>query len=136
MNAIPDLALLAMHKQIVGQAPAAMNIIHGQVFAVGQCAFTGHAAFVQIHQPFLKLGIVVPARNVNRADPAIQPARSNKIMIDRHNGDPPWQVQTYGGLAVSFCPVKVFQDIAHVKRLQAELRKQTAKYSMPFLCGF
>jgi hypothetical protein len=47
-SAVPDPALLAMHKRFFRQTTAALNIIYGHTLAVREGPFAGDTPFVQI----------------------------------------------------------------------------------------
>ena len=44
LRAVPDIALLAMHKPVIGQATLAADVFGGEVLAIGQGALAGDAA--------------------------------------------------------------------------------------------
>jgi hypothetical protein len=75
LGALPDPALLAMHEQISRQATAALDIFHGKLFTVWENAFAVNFSLVNIHQPFLEVGIIITASDINRTDAAIKSAR-------------------------------------------------------------
>jgi hypothetical protein len=77
-----------MHKQVIRQAAAALDIFHGKLFTIGECAFAINVSLVKIHQPFLEFFVVIPIRDINGTDAAIKSARGNKIRIYRHNLKP------------------------------------------------
>jgi len=83
-SAVPDSTLSAIDKRFIRQAAAALHIIYGKVFAIGEFAFAGNLSPVKINQPLLEFEIIIAVRDIDGTDPAIKTARSNKIWIYRH----------------------------------------------------
>jgi hypothetical protein len=88
LGALPDIALPAMHKQVIREAAAALDVCHGKLFTVGEGAFAINVSLVKIHQPFFEFFVVIPICDINGTDAAIKSARGNKIRIYRHNLKP------------------------------------------------
>jgi hypothetical protein len=81
LSAFSDIALSAMHKQLIRQAAAALNILGGKILTVGESPFSGDISLVEIHQPLFEFEVVVPACDINGTDTAVETAGSNKIRI-------------------------------------------------------
>jgi hypothetical protein len=87
--AVPDIALLTVHKPVVGQASLTNNILCGQVFTVGQNAFAGYLSPVQIHQPFLEFFVTISVGDENGTDTTVKPAGG--CIFRTCHGRPPWK---------------------------------------------
>jgi hypothetical protein len=81
-----DAALLAMHEQVIGQAAAAMDIVHRKPVAVGERSFAGGSAFVKIEQFFLEFLIVVFMGQADGAHAAVKAAGGNEIRVNGCHG--------------------------------------------------
>jgi hypothetical protein len=85
LRAGSDVTLAAVHESVVRQAALAMNVIHGEVFAMRQRAFAGRASPVEVYEPLLELGVIVTFCNVNRTHTAIETTRRDEIRICGHS---------------------------------------------------
>jgi hypothetical protein len=84
--AFPDVALPAMHEQVMGQAAAASDIIRRKPVTVGEGAFTRCLALVKGDQLFFKFLIVVLMGQMDGAHAAIKPAGGNEIRVNGCHG--------------------------------------------------
>ncbi len=84
-GAIPDLAVLAMHKSLIRQAAPAVDILGGHTLAARQRPFSGYPSAVKANQALLELLIVVLICQIDGADPAIQAAGRYEIRIITHH---------------------------------------------------
>jgi hypothetical protein len=81
--ALPDVALPAMHEQVMGQAAAASDIFRRKLITVGESAFAGGSPLVKGDQLFFQFLVVVPMSQMDGAHAAVKPAGGNEI---RFNG--------------------------------------------------
>jgi hypothetical protein len=86
---VPDLTLLTMHEQLIGQTAFASDIVYGKVFTIGKGAFAVNFPFVETDQPLLEFVIIFTVCDVNGTDSAIKAARRKKIRINLHKYQPP-----------------------------------------------
>lgn len=76
-----DGTLPAVHEKVFRLAAAAPDVINRQLFAVRERSFPGGVALIKMDQLFFKLLIAIPVCDMDGTDPAIKPARGNKIRV-------------------------------------------------------
>lgn len=85
-DAFPDVALPAMHEQVVGHTAAASDIVRRKLTTVGEGALTGGSPLVKGDQLFFKFLIVVFMGQADGAHAAVKPARGNEIRVNGCHG--------------------------------------------------
>ncbi len=82
---VPDRTLPTIDEDFIRLAAPALDVIHGQMFTPGKDTLAGNATFVERDQPLFELAIIVPARDIDGANPAIETARSDELMVCRQD---------------------------------------------------
>jgi len=80
-----DIALSAVHKGIIGQAPTAVNVFYGEAFGIRELTLTTGVALVDMEQSFLEFLIILTMGNVDGADAAIEATRRKEGRIVCHH---------------------------------------------------
>lgn len=85
LGAVPDFALLAVHEEIVGQAPLAAYIFYGELLTIGEGSLAGHAALVKVHQALFEFLVVVAVGNMNGTNATVEATGGKEIGIWLHD---------------------------------------------------
>jgi hypothetical protein len=80
-RAAPDLALSAMHEQLVRQAATASDIFCGKILAARKSPFSGNLSLVEIDQPLLQFLVAIAVCQVDGTDAAIEATGGNEMCI-------------------------------------------------------
>jgi hypothetical protein len=84
LNAIPNIALFTVHKQVVRHAAPAMDIIDCQILAAGEHPLARDTSLIELDQPLLEFEIVVPLCDVNGTYPAVEATGTNQFWLYFH----------------------------------------------------
>lgn len=85
-----DIALSAVHKRIIGQAPTALDVFYGKTAGIRELTLTLDVALVDMEQSFLEFLIILTMGNVDGADAAIEATRRKEGRIYGHDFTLPW----------------------------------------------